>query len=266
MEVQGIITAIATVGGVGILIGIFLSVFGNIFRVEVDEREEQVLNALPGNNCGGCGYPGCSGLAAAIVKGEAMVNGCPVGGARVASEIGKIMGVDVEAGEKKVAFVKCDGTCDKTTVNYDYYGVKDCAMVGFVPGKGPKSCSYGCTGYGNCVKACNFDAIHIINGVAVVDKEKCTACGQCIKACPRGLIELIPYDAKFAVACSSKDKGPDVMKSCQSGCIGCGICAKNCPKEAVKVTDFLAHIDQDLCIGCSICEQKCPKKSIKRLS
>ncbi len=264
MSITGIVTATAIVGGVGILIAIFLSIFGNIFKVEVDEREAAIEEALPGNNCGGCGFPGCSGLAAAIVKGEAPVNGCPVGGAPVAEKVAEIMGVEAEAGEKKVAFVKCHGTCELTKFNYEYIGIKDCRMVSFVPSGGPKSCEYGCSGLGSCVGVCQFDAISIKDGVAVVDKEKCTACGKCIEICPKHLIELIPYNAKYAVACSSKDKGPDVMKKCQTGCIGCGICQKNCPKEAVEVKDFLAHIDQEKCVGCSICFQKCPKKIIEK--
>ncbi|MCR5733176.1 MAG: RnfABCDGE type electron transport complex subunit B [Lachnospiraceae bacterium] len=266
MNIDGIIIAVATVGGIGLLIGIFLSVFSNVFRVETDEREEKVLEALPGNNCGGCGYPGCSGLAAAIAKNEAPVNGCPVGGKKVADEIASIMGVSAGDSEKMVAFVKCIGTCDKTKNDYEYYGVKDCRMANLSPGKGAKSCSFGCLGYGTCVSACKFDAIHIINGIAVVDREKCTACGRCVSVCPKGVIELIPYDAKYAVACSSKDKGPDVMKKCENGCIGCSLCQKNCPKEAVSVEGFLAHIDQDLCVGCSLCAQKCPKKVITKLS
>ena len=65
----------------GILIGILLGVAGKVFAVETDERVEKVRECLPGNNCGGCGYPGCDGLAEAIVAGDAPVNGCPVGGA-----------------------------------------------------------------------------------------------------------------------------------------------------------------------------------------
>ncbi|HAG68822.1 MAG TPA: ferredoxin [Lachnospiraceae bacterium] len=265
MSILGIATATGIVGGVGILIGIFLSIFGNIFKVETDAREAAVEEALPGNNCGGCGFPGCSGLAAAIVKGEAPVNGCPVGGAAVAEKVSEIMGVSAEATEKLVAFVKCNGTCEHTVDQYLYSGVKDCRMASFVPSGGPKSCEYGCTGFGSCVSVCKFDAIHIVDGIAKVDKEKCTSCGQCIAICPKHLIELVPYAAGYAVACSSKDKGPQVMKKCSTGCIGCGICAKNCPEEAIEVKDFLAHIDQDKCVSCGACSQKCPKKIIPGL-
>ena len=263
MNTAGIIIAVATVGGVGLLISIFLSVFGNIFKVEVDEKEQAVLAELPGNNCGGCGYAGCANLAEAIAKGEAPANACPVGGAAVAEKVAAIMGLDAGDGKKMVAYVKCAGTCDKTTNSYEYSGLKDCVMAASVPGAGPKACDYGCMGFGSCVKACKFDAISIIDGIAVVDKDKCTSCGMCIKTCPNHLIELVPYDARVVVRCSSKDKGPQVMKVCQTGCIGCGICAKNCPSEAITVTDFLAHIDQDKCTGCGACQEKCPKKVIQ---
>lgn len=265
MNISGIIIAAALVGGVGLFIGLFLGIAGIKFHVEVDEKEEAVLAALPGNNCGGCGYAGCSGLAKAIVNGEAEVGTCPVGGEPVANKIAEIMGVEASSGKKMVAFVKCHGDCDKTKVDYDYTGVSDCAMLSFVPNGGPKSCNQGCLGYGNCVKVCPFDAIHVENGIAVVDKDACKACGKCIAACPKNLIELVPYDAKYAVRCSSTEKGAVAMKACEVACIGCSLCVKNCPNEAVKVENFLAHIDQDKCIGCGACAEKCPKKAISKL-
>ena len=265
MNITGILIATLVVSVIGLFIGLFLGVAGIKFKVEVDEKEEAVLEALPGNNCGGCGFPGCSGLAAAIAKGEAAVNACPVGGETVGAKIAEIMGVEAEAGEKMVAFVKCAGDCDKAKVDYDYTGVEDCQMLSFVPNGGPKSCNQGCLGYGSCVKVCPFDAIHVVNGVAIVDKEACKACGKCIAVCPKHLIELIPYKSKYAVACSSTEKGPVTMKECQVGCIGCGICVKQCEHDAVSVSDFHAAIDQEKCVGCGACEKKCPKKSIVSL-
>lgn len=241
----GVVKAAGMVGFVGLFIGVFLGIAAIKFKVKVDEKEEAVLGLLPGNNCGGCGFAGCSGLAAAIAKGEAPVNGCPVGGQPVADKIAEVMGVDAGSSVKMVAFVKCQGDCDKTTVDYEYTGIEDCRMLSFVPNGGPKSCNYGCLGYGSCVTVCPFDAIHVENGVAVVDKEKCKACGKCIEVCPKKLIELIPYDSKYAVACSSADKGPVTMKDCTVGCIGCSLCVKACPVEAVTVSDFHAKIDQE---------------------
>lgn len=265
MSITGIITAALVVGLVGIFVGLFLGVAGIKFKVEVDEREEAVLAALPGNNCGGCGFAGCSGLASAIVKGEAAVNACPVGGDAVGNRIAEIMGVASETSERKVAYVHCQGDCDKASVDYEYTGAGDCRMLSFVPNGGPKSCNSGCLGYGSCVSVCPFDAIHVVNGVAVVDKEKCKACGKCIEVCPKKLISLIPYSAKLEVACSSTDKGPVAMKACTVACIGCGICAKACPKEAITVADFHATIDQEKCVGCGVCAEKCPKKAIVKI-
>mgnify|MGYP002552955894 CR=1 FL=1 len=183
--ITGIIVAAVVVGCVGIILGFFLGIAGEKFKVETDPREDAILEVLPGNNCGGCGYAGCSGLAAAIAKGEAPVNQCPVGGEPVAAKVGEIMGVSAGASVHEVAFVKCGGDCEKAKQDYEYTGVEDCAAMAFVPNGGPKSCNYGCLGFGNCVKACPFDAIHVVDGIAKVDPKVCKACGKCVAACPK---------------------------------------------------------------------------------
>ena len=263
MSITGILIAAACVGIVGIFVGLFLGVAGIKFKVEVDEKEEAVLAALPGNNCGGCGYPGCDGLAAAIAKGEAPVNRCPVGGEPVGKIIAGIMGQAAVETARQVAHVKCSGTCEKAKEEYVYTGVEDCEMLPFVPNGGAKTCTYGCCGFGSCVKVCPFDAIHIVDGIAVVDKEACKACGKCIATCPKHLIELVPYEQKHLVQCSSKDKGKDVMSVCSVGCIGCKMCEKVCESDAVHVVDNIAHIDPEKCTNCGKCAEKCPKKIIK---
>ena len=210
-----IIIATVIVAGTGLFIGIFLGIAGKKFAVEVDEREIAVREMLPGNNCGGCGYAGCDGLAAAIAKGEAPCNACPVGGEPVGKAIAEIMGEELTETVRQVAFVKCAGDCEKTQETFDYTGVEDCEMMAFVPGGGAKGCVYGCLGFGSCVKACPFDAIHIVNGIAKVDKEQCKACGKCVEKCPRHLIELIPYAQQTKVVCASRGKekkSPQIVK------------------------------------------------------
>lgn len=257
-----IVLAALIVGGTGLLIGLVLGKAGKVFAVEEDEKEAAILEVLPGNNCGGCGYAGCSGLAAAIAKGEAPTGGCPVGGAPVAEKIAKIMGVESDEQVRMVARVKCVGVPEQAAQSYEYTGIKDCSIINIMQNQGPKSCVYGCLGYGTCVTACPFDAIHIVNGIAHVDRENCKACGKCIQVCPRNIIEMVPYDQRIFVACNSCDKGKDVMSVCKTGCIGCKMCEKVCESDAVKVVNNLAHIDPDKCTGCGKCAEKCPKKII----
>lgn len=259
---NGVIIATLVVSLTGLILGIFLGVMGKKFAVEVDEKQIKVREQLPGNNCGGCGYAGCDALAKAIAAGEAAVGQWPVGGAAVAAKIAEIMGTEAGDEARKTAFVKCAGDCEKAKENYKYSGVKDCSVMPFVPNGGSKTCTFGCMGFGSCVKACDFDAIHIVNGIAKVDKEKCKACGKCVAACPRHLIELIPYDATYKVKCASKDKGKDVIASCSAGCIGCMMCTKQCEHDAITVENNIAHIDYDKCVGCGKCAEKCPKKII----
>lgn len=258
-----ILIASLVVGLTGILIGILLGFASEKFAVEVDEREIQIREALPGNNCGGCGFPGCDGLAKAIALGNARVDACPVGGVSTAENIAQIMGVSVNVQQKKVAFVRCAGTCEKTKEKYQYFGVKDCKQMRVVPGFGSKACSHGCLGYGSCVRACTFHAIHIVDGIAVVDRETCTACGKCVSACPKKLIELIPYTQRYLVQCSSQEKGKAVKEKCSAGCIACTICTKVCTDAAIYMNGNVAQIHYEKCSNCGKCAIKCPVKIIQ---
>ena len=262
MDPMSILFPVLSVGGMGVVFGACLGVASEVFKVEEDPRIGQVLECLPGANCGGCGFPGCGGCASAIVAGTAPVNACPVGGAAVAEKVGAIMGVAASSAEPVAAFVKCGGTCDKAKNKYDYFGIDDCNMAVQLAGQGAKSCSYGCLGSGSCVKACQFDAIHIVDGVAVVDKEKCVACGACAAVCPRHLIDLVPYKAEHLVQCNSHDKGADVKKKCDAGCIGCTLCTKQCEADAIHMDNNVAVIDYEKCTNCGKCAEKCPAKVI----
>lgn len=258
---NSIITAVLVVGIIGLVFGLLLAVAAVIFRVETDERIEKIEEVLPGANCGACGFAGCSAYAHSVVEAGSAVDCCSVGGSDVARQIGGIMGKAVAAKAPKVARVMCGGDCEKAKEKYDYYGVGDCAAANRLAG-GQKACPSGCLGFGNCVKVCKFDAIHVVNGVAVVDEDKCTACGMCAAVCPKKLIELVPKDKTVYVACKNRQPGKAVNAACGAGCIACGICEKNCPFEAVAVKGNLAEIDYDKCKSCGICADKCPKKAI----
>ena len=258
---NGIILAALIVGIIGLAFGLLLAFASVIFKVDVDERIEKIEEILPGANCGACGFAGCSAYAHAIVEQGAEVDCCSVGKDSVARQIGGIMGKATAAKKPTVARVLCAGSCDKAKNKYEYYGISDCSAAAKLAG-GQKECGTGCLGFGNCVKACKFDAIHVENGIAVVDEEKCVACGMCVKACPKHIIELIPKDKSVTVLCKNHKPGKEVNQYCAAGCIACRICEKNCPFEAISVNDNLAVIDYEKCKSCGICANKCPKKVI----
>ncbi len=247
--------------GLGLLMGALLALASKLFAVKKDEKAEAIKECLPGANCGGCGYSGCDAYAAAVSAGDAPVNKCSVGGAEAASKIAQIMGVDAGAQVRMRAQVMCSGTGEYAKKKYIYEGIDDCVAASKIGG-GDKMCKNGCIGLGTCVRACPFDAIVVEDGVAAVDYSKCKGCGICVSACPKGIIKLIPFDAKHWVGCMSVDDGKNTRKVCDVGCISCKLCQKNCPAGAINVDNFMASIDYDKCTGCDICTDKCPRHII----
>ena len=258
---MNIVSAILVLGILGAIFAVILAVASIVFAVKTDPRLPEIIDALPGANCGGCGFAGCSDCAGHILDGSAPVNACPVGGAASAEKIAAILGVEASNAEKEVAFVRCNGgTAAKK--RFEYRGVLDCVSATKVAA-GPLECNFGCLGFGSCVTACQFDAMHIgSNGCAVVDPEKCTDCMACATACPRKLIVSVPVSKKVHVACANKDKGKVAMSVCENSCIGCGLCEKECRKDAIHVIDNLAVIDYDKCINCKMCTKVCPRDCI----
>ena len=256
-----VIFAIVVLGVLGAVFGLLLAVASKIFEVKKDPREEAILSHLAGANCGGCGYPGCGGCAAAILAGDAPVNACAPAGAENAAAIAEIMGQAAPTGERQVAFVRCNGGVNAKK-RFDYVGVHDCLSATKVAA-GPLECSFGCLGFGSCVAACQFGAMSIgPNGAAVVDPDKCTACMACAKACPRKLIVSVPASKKVHVACANQDKGKAAMSVCANSCIGCGLCQKECKKDAIHVVNGVAVIDYEKCVGCKLCTKVCPRDAI----
>ena len=260
---SAIIIATAVIAVVGLVVGIALVYIGNKFHVEVDPRESAIRDVLPGNNCGACGYAGCDAVASAIVSGEAPASACPVGGASVTEKINEIMGTKAEAAARRVAFVRCNGSCEHTSTKNNYVGIEDCRAVA-LSALYPNDCDYGCLGYMSCAKVCPQNAIRRVDGIAVVDEELCIGCGMCVRQCPKSLIELIPYGQKTAVRCLNTDKGKDVKLVCEAGCIGCRLCTKQCESGAITVDNNLARIDYSLCEDCGKCAEKCPQGTIRK--
>lgn len=265
-----IIQAVIVLGVIAILAAAVLYVCSKKFAVYEDPRIGQVAEILPGANCGGCGFPGCSGMADALVKGcdAGSIDGlnCPVGGAEVMSKVADLLGMAIANSEPKVAVVRCNGTCANRPKIAEYKGLRTCAAMHSC-GAGETACGYGCLGCGDCVAACQFGAISINpeTGIAEVDEEKCTACGACVKACPRNIIELRKKGVKgrrVYVSCVNKDKGPAAMKACAAACIGCGKCQKECAFEAITIANNVSYIDPDKCRLCRKCEKVCPTHAI----
>lgn len=262
-----ILTAVLILGAIGLIFAVVLYFVAQKFKVVEDPLIDEIAEVLPGANCGGCGNAGCRAMAEAFVK-QGNMEGlrCPPGGDEVARKVAALLGCTPEESEPQVAVVRCNGTCTNATAKNHYDGLQDCTFANSVYA-GESGCVFGCLGLGNCVKACQFDALHLDpeTGLPVVDEERCAACGACVKACPRGIIELRNKGNKnrrVYVACRNKEKGGVARQSCLAACIGCGKCEKVCPFGAVKVEGNLAYIDPTLCKSCRKCKKECPTGAI----
>ena len=267
---QEIWIALAILGGMGLIFGLVLAVASKVFAVETDPRLEELTEALPGANCGGCGYAGCAAYAEAVLKGQAEIGKCASGGPAAAEKMAKIMGVEPGAFVRRVALVRCagqhgvdeNGKATGSKMKGYYEGIEDCLAATKVAGRGPLICKFGCLGFGNCTKVCQHDAIHVVDGVAKVDHEKCVGCMVCGGVCPRNLIIPVEYDKRVVIACASKAKGAVTIRGCSAGCVGCGKCEKVCEEGAIHVDQNLAFIDYTKCTSCGKCATVCPKHLI----
>lgn len=259
-----ILIPVIIVAVIGLIAGIGLSFASKFMAVPVDEKQEKVREALPGANCGACGYSGCDGYAAAVAAGEAEPDKCAPGGASAAAALAEILGVEV-INEPKIAHIACGGTSATSKRKYNYSGALSCTVANIMHG-GPLECAYGCIGYGDCLKACPFSAIKEINGKITVCGDICVGCGKCVSACPKSLISLVPKNAPVTVSCANKQKGAAVVKACGTSCIACGMCERACENGAIKVIDNCPVIDYSLCVGCGKCVSSCKRKVLNGYS
>lgn len=232
-----------TMLAMAVILSYILGWANKAFHVEIDPRVEAIMDELPGANCGGCGYVGCGEYAEAVVAGDAPVNKCTVGGESCAAALANIMGVEVEESYPYRPIVHCGAYYDDRLKRSEYRGEQTCAAANLVADV--QGCIFGCLGLGDCTSACNYDSIHIVDGLATVDYEKCVGCEACVKVCPRNIITMTPFKADSipAVTCSNKDFGKDVKDVCKVGCIGCKACSK--ASGLFTIEDNLAMLNYD---------------------
>ena len=261
-----ILASILSTVGVGVFFAVVLAAAYKSLKVEEDPNIAAVEKILPGLNCGACGFAGCHAFALSLVKGAASAGGCLVGRKDVADRLSDVLGTTAEEIVKKGAVVHCNANHSERTRNARYVGIESCAAADLV--KGVINCAYGCLGYGDCVKACPFGAITMVDGLPRIDSLKCIGGGECVKACPRNIISLEEdNDGVVLVACNSRDKGARVRKICSKGCTACGICQR-LSGDVFKVEDNLARVDYKLAKSKEVdwrnIVEKCPTKVIKK--
>ena len=252
--------------GIAAVCAIILTVANHFFGVKEDERFLQIRDALPGSNCGACGFSGCDGYARAICEGKTQAtNLCVPGGAKASEDIAAVLGVEAAAAEKKYAYVACHGTCEATKKDEKHLrdGMSSCKEAA-EHWEGENVCTFSCIGLGDCAAVCPNEAIVIKDGVATVISTSCTGCGLCAKTCPRGTIKILKENSIVAIGCSNHDKGALTRKMCTNGCLGCTKCMRTCPNGAITMNENLPVIDYEKCIGCGLCADVCPIHVIRK--
>jgi RnfABCDGE-type electron transport complex B subunit len=263
------VTILITIGFSALLaffIGVALGWFEKKFKVERDPKIDEVRAALPGANCGGCGFPGCDGYAEAVATGRAATTKCTAGGASTADAVSQIMGVSAAA-EDLVSVLACQGTKALAVSKGEYSGIQTCRAAKLSTGS-VKTCSWGCQGLGDCVAVCKFDALSMgDDGLPHVDYDNCTGCAMCAEECPQKLFAMVPRARKGSVVlCSNRNVvKANVIKTCKIGCIKCEICVKACPEKCITMVNGIPVTDYAKCTSCGVCVQKCPTKSYKLL-
>ena len=233
-----------TMLGLGSGFAVVLLIASRKLAVEVDPKIEQIHQALPNLDCGACGFAGCSQYAKAILENPELLGRCAPGGQQVSEKIAKILSLQIsDSGAPKRPIVRCRARTEDKTYYATYQGIPTCISANALANV--QACKFGCLGFSDCMRACKFDALHIIDGLAAVDYQKCTGCGACSKACPRDLVEMVPFSQEnmMTVACNSKENGKATRAMCKVGCIGCGLCAKQ--TDIFSVEDNLAHLDYE---------------------
>lgn len=263
-----IVASVVTLFSIGVVASAILGLASRVFYVEEDPRVEAVMDVLPGANCGGCGYAGCSGYAEAVVVDPAIpANLCVAGSDKTTADVGALTGKAAESSVPRMSFRRCVKTEGDMKQRFVYEGLASCAAA-VAQGEGSDQCTYSCLGLGDCLRACPFDAIIMKDGMATIIVDRCVACGKCVPACPRGVLEILPHSHRVMIFCSTCNKGKTAMDSCSVGCINCKACIRKCPAGAVSSVDERIEIDQDKCQAygpsCDeVCVDSCPRNVLR---
>ncbi len=266
-EVNIIIATIITISSVGIIAAVILYWASQKFKVFEDPRIDEVEDALPSANCGGCGFPGCRPFAEACVKADELDDlNCPVGGNETMVAVANVLGKTASEKAKMVAVIRCNGAPEFRKKTTEFDSALNCTIQHNLYA-GETACQYGCLGLGECVDACGFDAMYMDpeTDLPVVIEDMCTACGACVEACPKDIIELRPAGKKsrrIFVSCINQDKGGTAKKACAVACTGCTLCLKECKYDAIVIENFLSYIDPVKCVLCRKCVGVCPTNAI----
>ncbi len=265
-----IIYTVGSLGALAIVAAVILYFVAQKFKVFEDPRIDDVEEALPSANCGGCGYAGCRAFAEAIVKSGTLEGfNCPVGGADIMTDVGKVMGLEAAIAEPQIAVVRCNGTVKNSPAKVKYDGISSCAAAATIF-SGEGGCSFGCLGLGDCEESCDFDAIHVNPKTMIPEvTSNCVACNACVIACPKDIIELRNVGKKerrIFVSCVNEEKGAPAKKNCDVACIGCSKCFNVCPFDAIEMKNNRAYIDYEKCKLCRKCVVVCPTEAIHEIN
>ncbi len=243
MDLTVLLVSMVSMGGLGALFSAGLSLANKRLYVEEDPRIRELTEALPGANCGACGYAGCAHFAENLGMGRAELSACNVASPDAIEEIAGILGVEATAREPKVVRIMCQGGITEAAKKAEYIGIQSCLAASLMAG-GEKQCAYGCLGFGDCVDACPFDAVYMSrNGLPIVIEDRCTGCGKCLEACPRGIMELHPESHQILILCKNHDSPKEARNMCTKACIGCQICVRAVEGDQIVMDDHLAVID-----------------------
>jgi Na+-translocating ferredoxin:NAD+ oxidoreductase RNF subunit RnfB len=256
------VIAVTTLAALSFLFASLLVLAHRKLHVDEDPRIDAAHQLLPQTNCGACGFPGCLGLAEAMVAGDALPGKCTVINDDEREYIAEFLGVDVGAEEKVVARLACAGGTNVARNRAHYEGIQSCRAAGLVAGGG-KGCFWGCLGLGDCELVCDLDAI-VMNEheLPVVIEDLCTACGDCVDACPKDLFSLHVVSHRLWVACKNLEKGDTALAECEVACDACGKCAIDAPEGVITMKDNLPVVDYERNHDVRNAIERCPTGAI----